>query len=256
MTPDGRLWAADSGVANLFSGAALTCPAKIVVYNIRDGEEGRRDKETLVLPQTTAPTKGPTKVLFRHMVVDCQVCALNENGFFARSTSFYSSSKEPPACFLYLSDVSGGAIVVVDFSSGVSRRVASLPATAATSRPVAVAVAKRKGRRGVKTEEVMIRSGVCGMALETDRHPERGRKREGEVRSKCTNPIAFAGDNPFHLFLRLLTDCACARIFFDSLPPLFLPFHSPFCAQKFRSSSLYFLSLFPLLLPLFPREQH
>ena len=71
MTPDGRLWAADSGVANLFSGAALTCPAKIVVYNIREGD--RTDKETLVLPQTTAPTKGPTKVLFRHMVVDCQV---------------------------------------------------------------------------------------------------------------------------------------------------------------------------------------
>ncbi len=79
--------------------------------------------------------------------------------FSSRATGGVLSSTVP--CFAYLSDVTGGAVVVVDVVGSRSRRVKSIPHMSVASVPVRVAA--DTGRRG---QEVFIRTGVAGLAIE------------------------------------------------------------------------------------------
>ena len=134
VSPSGLLYAADSGVASLFSNPlGAGCPAKFVVLDLADGGEVAA---VHILPdEVVAPGRG----LLRHMVL---VPAQGRgNGL------------------ILASDVSAGAVVALDLETGRSWRVRA-EAMAPTNVGVRVAP--------MSSQVVSLRSGVAGMAVEIE----------------------------------------------------------------------------------------
>jgi len=154
MSPDGLLFAADSGQAAIFARPNRDCGAKLVVFDV-SGEEGRGDQlvgaykfpRGVVLP----------KSLLRHMVLD-YFCRQPEE-VRGGDDSLLKGRRGP--CFAYISDVSHGALVVLDVLKQKSWRVEA----AASMAPSHEAVRFHLGRQW---KSLNLRSGVAGLALETN----------------------------------------------------------------------------------------
>ncbi len=70
VTPNGYLWAVDSGVSSPFGRPSEPCPAKIVVYDLVR-ENSAQHRSVLTLPQSVAPTKSSSnRAIFRSIVLD------------------------------------------------------------------------------------------------------------------------------------------------------------------------------------------
>lgn len=135
VSPDGRLWVADSGVAAVFSNPIRKCPAKLVVFDLKN--EKNPVSMSYSFPEAVVSSDRKKSILL-HMVLDLTLGPGNE--------------------FVYISDMAVGKLIVFDV-----KRKRSWSLTAKYMMPKYSKFSFKKG------QSMSLRSGIAGLALESNR---------------------------------------------------------------------------------------
>ena len=131
ISPDGKLWVADSGNAGIYQRASRDCPAKLVIYNLRE-DHRTNDPDVVILPRAIVANRS----ILTHMTVD------------------FSAGG---AIFVYISESSTGALIVIDMNAKKAWKLEAEKQMKA-----------RNVRASLGGEDFSLRSGISGLALLKD----------------------------------------------------------------------------------------
>ena len=130
ISPDGRLYAADSGTAGIFSTPIRKCKAKLVIFDLT-----REGKVTLVHEFSSDLVGIKWNSVLMHMAVD------------------YHRVTADSGPMVYLSDINSGQLVILDVGKNLSWKV-----TSPQMSPVNTML-------NVEGEAIVMRFGITGIAL-------------------------------------------------------------------------------------------